>query len=790
MNYSPSLIVLGLLLFFGKANAQKEITLNGSISDANTNTRLDGVNIYFQDLNTGTSTDSNGSYSITLPAGKHKIIYTFLGYATTIRQVEVSSDTIYNITLSKSSESLDEIILKPILHPLELGNPQMINTLSSEEIKKLPVVLGEADVIKSLLLLPGVTNLGEGSSGFNVRGGSADQNLVLLDQASLFGDSHLFGFFSVVNSDAIQNLKLYKGGIPTKYGGRASSVLAITQKTGNKNHLKGQGGIGVISSRLQVDGPLKKGKSSFLVSGRSSYAHLFLKLTDNPNSGYFYDLNTKWDVNLNENNSLFFSGYFGRDVFNVNNSFKNKYGDGVAALQWDHQFSDRLKSNLYITYSDYYFGLTLDFIGFNYKNGINKFNFKYDFEHELSKNFTLNYGVQTRHLTFNPGYIEPSRENSGIVTKQFSKKHAWENDLYLQADQNLSKKLAVTYGFRLSNFNRLGQSVLNHYKNDDPIQFNEDLQVYEKAPIISTSAESKTKIMRNFWNLEPRFSLAYQFNEKSSFKANYQRITQYIQKLSNTSAPTPFDIWTPSGKYIQPIKADQWALGYFRRLEALGLNLETELFYKNIQHKINYVDGADLITNEAIEQVILDGKARAYGLELLLRKTEGKFTGMLSYTLSRTEQKTPGRTAEEPGINQGNWYNNAWDKTHDISLTGNFRINKKWALNAAFVFQTGRPITYPTSQYVYDSHIVPNYGKRNAQRLPSFHHLDISATLTPKANKNRNWKGEWIFGIYNIYDRKNTASLTFAENEDTRINEATRLSIFGIIPSVTYNFKF
>jgi hypothetical protein len=685
---------------------------------------------------------------------------------------------------------LDEIVIKETPNKKTRKELTMsVNRIDAETIKKIPAVLGEKDVIKSLLLLPGVTNSGEGSGGINVRGGAGDQNLILLDDAILFNESHLFGFFSIFNPDAVSKLDLYKGGIPSNFGGRVSSVIDITQKTGSFTDLKAEGGVGVVSSRLLVEGPIQKNKSSFLVAGRTSYAHLFLKLVDNPNSAYFYDLNTKLSFLLNENNSIYFSGYFGRDVFNINDSFKNTYGNAFANFQWEHDFSEELNSDLSLIYSDYYFGLTLDFIGFNWNSGIKNFNLKYNLEHQVSEDIQLNYGLQSIYYLFNPGYIEPSSEDSGITQDQLTKKYAVENSVYLQADQKLGA-FQFGYGLRLNQFLRLGQKEINRYENNSPLLFNEELQIYEEAPITETYSVSKSKVTETFTNLEPRLSASYSFNKNELIKANYQRINQYIHLLSNSNAPTPLDIYTPSGRYVKPQQGDQVSLGYANSFQNSKYTLEAETFYKTVKNRIDYVDGAELIANDAIEQVILNGESRAYGLEFLFRKNTGDFTGWLSYTLSKSEQKTPGRTPAETGINNGDWYNTGWDKTHDISIVGSYEYSKKWSFNASFVYQTGRPTTYPLSFYKFGGFNIPNYGERNSNRLPAFHHLNISATLSPKKNKDRKWKTEWIFSIYNLYNRKNAASINFSKNDDTGNNEATRLAIFGIIPSVSYNFKF
>jgi len=742
-------------------------------------------------LNTGVVTNEYGFYSLKVPEGTYDLVISYLGFQTITERITISSQTNLNFKLKESSEFLDEIVISQRSDGLNIKKPEMsLNKLSINTIQKMPVIFGEVDVIKSLLMLPGVSNAGEGSSGFNVRGGAVDQNLILLDEATIYNSSHLFGFFSVFNPDAIKDLKLYKGGIPAKYGGRVSSVLDIYQRDGNSREFKMQGGIGAISSRLLAEGPIVKDKGSFLIAGRSSYAHLFLKFTDNENSAYFYDLNTKLSYRLDDKNKLLFSGYFGRDVFSLSRNFKNTYGNTVLNLRWNHIFSDNIFSNLSVIYSDYYYGLTLGFVGFNWDSGIKNLNLKYDFDHYLNDTFQLKYGLQNTYYDFNPGEIEPIDETSGINYFKLNNKYALESAVYFSAEHNISEKLSAEYGLRYSGFYRIGRDELSIYENDSPVVYNEDRDIYEEAEPIGTQTYESGKIISSFGNFEPRFSIAYSFNDNQSIKASYNRMAQYLHLISNTSSPTPLDVWTPSGPFIDPQILDQYAFGYFRNFQDGIYSLETETFYKKIKNRIDYVNGANLIANNNIERVILNGKSRAYGLEVLFRKNEGRFTGWLAYTLSRAEQKTPGRTPVETGINGGDWYKSNYDKTHDVSITASYEASKKWEFNANFSFQTGLPSTFPTAQYSYENITVPVYAPRNSNRLPAYHRLDLSANYNPKISSEKDFRSSWSFGIYNVYNRKNAYSLTFRENSDTGVNEAVRLSLFGIIPSVTYNFSF
>ena len=792
MNFKIHLLVIVSCFFIGSGLfAQERFTLSGTVSDLKNNETLIGVTVVITELKTGTTTNEYGFYSISLPKGTYTLEISYIGFETVRSTIVLDKNIRNNVSLKESVQLLNEVVLTDRKVRTEIRKPEMsVNKLTIQEIKQLPVLLGEVDIIKSLLTLPGVTSAGEGQSGFNVRGGGADENLILLDEATIYNSSHLFGLFSVFNPDAIKDLKLYKGGIPARFGGRLSSVLDIYQKEGNSKDFHMTGGIGLISSRLLAEGPIVKDRGSFLVAGRGSYAHLFLPLFNNDNSAYFYDLNTKLSYKLNDNNNLFVSGYFGRDVFSLNNTFVNTYGNSVLNFRWNHLFDEKLFSNMSFIYSDYYYGLTLDFVGFNWDSGIKNYNFKYDFKHYLSNKLKLTYGLNSIYYEFNPGKIEPSNENSGINEDQLPKKYAFEGALYLDAEHQISEKIIISYGLRYSLFYRLGNQTINTYENNQAVVFNEAFQIYESADPIGTVSYKKNETIASFDNWEPRLGISYALNDDQSIKASYNRMTQYLHLISNTQSPTPLDVWSPSDNFLKPQLLDQFAIGYFRNFTNDEYSLEVESFYKKIQDRVDYIDGANLIANEAIERVVLNGIGRAYGLEVLFRKNQGKFNGWLAYTLARSEQKVEGRTPEETGINNGEWYRTGFDKLHDISIVGNYNYNEKWRFGANFSFQSGQPLTLPNGQYEYNGITVPSYGLRNESNLPAYHRLDVSATLTPTKNKDRKWQGEWVFGVYNIYNRMNAASITFQQNKETAVNEATRLSIFGFIPSVTYNFKF
>jgi hypothetical protein len=792
-------ILICALLAVSLLQAQNRYTLSGTVSEASSNETLIGVSILVPELSTGAITNEYGFFSLTLPEGTYDVVVTYLGFRDISRQVVLTSNQRIDFKMEEEAEQLEEVVLTEDVERLDIRKPQMsVAALSVETIKSIPVVLGEADVIKSIILLPGVTNAGEASSGFNVRGGAVDQNLILLDEAIIFNSSHLFGFFSVFNPDAIKDIKLFKGGIPARYGGRVSSVLEIFQKEGNSKEFHMSGGIGAVASRLLAEGPIVKDRAAFLVGGRASYAHLFTPLFDIDNRAYFYDLNTKLNYRLDDRNSLFLSGYFGRDLFSISDLFVNTYGNAVVNFRWNHIFSDKLFSNLSLIYSDYYYGLELDFVGFEWDSGIQNFNLKYDLKHYLSDKLQVNYGLNSIYYVFNPGKIIPNSEDSGIVEEQLIKKYANENAVYVDVSHEVTDKISLGYGLRLSQFNRLGQDEFYVYENDNPVNFDPFSLVYQEATPIDTLSSGRGESLADFLNLEPRFSISYAMNDRNSVKASYTRMAQYLHLLSNTSSPTPLDVWTPSGPYVEPQLLDQYALGYFRNSRSGEFSIETEVFYKDVQNRIDYIDGANLIANNAIEQVILNGEARAYGWEFLLRKNTGPLTGWLAYTLSRSEQRTPGRdlglddgrSGIETGINLGEWYSTPYDKTHDITLFANYELTKKWNFNANFTYQTGQPTNYPIGQFQFEGLVVPYFGLRNQERLPDFHRLDIAATYKPANPLGKKFRGEWVFSIYNVYNRMNAASINFRQNQDTGRNEAVRTSIFGIVPSITYNFRF
>lgn len=773
------------------AYSQDKVILSGTIADKASNETLIGATVIVKEAHGSSSiTNAYGFYSITLPKGEYTISVSYLGYEPIEERISLTGNTTKDFYIQEKSKSLDEVVVTANSSRAVISRPEMsVNKLPISVVKKMPAILGEVDVLKSLLQLPGVANAQEGASGFNVRGGSVDGNLVMLDEAIVYNTSHLFGYFSVFNSDVIKDLKLYKGGIPANYGGRVSSVLDIYQKDGNSKEYHATGGIGTVSSRLLIEGPIVKEKSSFVVAGRGTYAHLFLKLANEPNSAYFYDLNAKLNYRINSKNNLFLSGYIGNDLFDMNHAMVNRYGNIFFNARWNHIFSKNVFSNMSVIYSDYEYGLKMKDAGIDWISDIHNYNFKYDFSHHVSNRLSLKYGLNSIYYQFNPGTIRPFDEMSGVHPKQLAKKNALESALYLSTEAKLTDRISLNAGLRLSNFMRLG-GEMNKYLNDEAVIYNPEYRIYEEAAPIEVVGFGSTKKMASFTYLEPRLSIAYSLDNNQSIKIGYNRMCQYIHLISNTASVSPLDIWAPSDNYLKPELADQIALGYFRNFQNDAYSLETEVFYKSIKNKADYIDGAELIAHEAIERVLLNGKGRAYGWEVMFRKNTGKLTGWLSYTLSRAEQKTTGRNAEEPGINNGKWYRANYDKLHSLSLTAAYQLTGKWSLGSTFTFQSGKAATFPNGKYEYMGITIANYGERNAKSLAPYHHLDLSATYVFNPSKKKGWQSELVFSIYNVYNRNNAASYTFGQNTTTGLSEAKKMSIFGIIPGITYNFKF
>ena len=786
-------ILILILCLSSSLFAQDKYTVSGFVKELSSSEELIGSNIVCEDLSIGATTNSYGFYSISLPMGTYSIRYSFIGYQDKVVQVAMTEDKRLDVALELYTEELSEILLQDEAQQKVLSIEMSVNRLETKAVKQLAAVGGEVDIIKSIQLLPGVTSVGEGANGFNVRGGAADENLVLLDEMTLYNASHLFGFFSVFNADAIKDMKLYKGGIPAEYGSRISSVLDVRQKEGNSNFTETSGGIGLISSRLMVEGPLWD-KSSFMVAGRRSYGDLFLALSGDSaisdNKLYFYDLNMKLNSWLGEKDRLFLSSYMGRDAFKFGSLFASSWGNETVNLRWLHLFSDRVVANLSYNFNDYDYLISIlpEGFEFDWQSKIKNHQLKYDVSYFHSNEHRIKGGLSVNKYYFEPGVIEPATDSSSIVTFNMRDKFAYETALFLQDEWKVSDRLLVKAGLRWSSFHRMGADTIVVYKDDAPIRYDSMLGQYVNGEVVDSLFYGPNDVVKSYSNLEPRLSVRYQIDESRSVKASYQKINQYLHLITNASSPTPLDIWAPSGPFIKPLMGQQYALGYFYISDNKKWELSSELYYKNLDNVIDYVDGADLEFNNHLETEILYGQGRAYGLEFMLEKKLGKLTGWMSYTFAKTESLIPGNGLDDPGINHGDWYPNPQDKTHDLSLVAFYKLNPKWSFSSNFVYATGIPTNYPVAKYEYEGIMIPHYsGSRNQERLENYHRLDFAATYKPRGNDLR----EWVFSIYNAYNRKNASSLYFRESIDNSgQTEAVQLSIFPIVPSVSYNFRF
>ncbi len=782
-------------LFFLTVQAQEKYTLSGYGKDITSGESLWGVNIIVGP-NQGTITNDYGFYSITLEKGTHTIEFSSIGFKTITKEITITGDMKFNFEMEEAAATLDEVLITSSKASRNIKSTEMsVATIKATTMKKLPTGLGEVDLVKSIQLLPGVSSVSEGSSGFNVRGGSADQNLVLLDEATIYNASHLLGFFSVFNADAVKDVKLHKGAIPATFGGRLSSVLDIKQREGNTKEFNGELGLGLISSRALVQGPINKGnneegKGSYLLAGRRSYIDLFAPLVDDfkDTKLFFYDINLKVNYNLNDKNRLFLSGYFGRDRFAIDNVFGNTYGNGSTTLRWTSEISDKLFFQASAIYSDYEYEVDVLTSGseFRWKSNIVNYNFKPRLSWFISSGNTLRTGSDFTYYNFNPGEIS-ALNNSSTTPQNFQDKYALEIAPYVDFEHILSDKLSLQYGVRWSNFQRIGKETVSQYANGSPLTYNPTLDLFEENEVIGTTNFGSGDAIKSFNNIEPRISARYLWNKTTSIKASYNRNYQYLHLISNSTSATPLDIWTPSGPYLRPQYSDQFALGYFKTLKNNAYDFSIEAYYKDLRDVTDFVDGADLLFQENIETQVVQGKGRAYGMEFQLNKNSGKLTGWLSYTLAKSERQVL-------GINNNEYYPSNNDQTHELSIVGLYKLNDRWDFGANFVYGSGKPVTYPTGKFEQNGLIVADFEGRNGNRLPAFHRLDLSATLNPKKGGN----GTWIFSVGNVYNRQNAATIFFRERVDeindinipTGQTEASKFSFLGIVPSVTYQFKF
>jgi outer membrane cobalamin receptor len=750
--------------------AQEKFTISGSVRDKATGEELIGANIIVTDLpNTGISANEYGFYSLTLPAGKYKLRSSYIGYEEIVQLITLDKNIKLDWKLS-SGRQLEEVVVKATKEDENITKTTMgTEKLDIQEIAKLPVIFGEKDVLKTIQLLPGIKSAGEGNSGFYVRGGGADQNLILLDEAPVYNASHLLGFFSTFNSDAIKDATIIKGNSPSQYGGRLSSVLDVRMREGNDQEFQTSGGIGLISSRLAVEGPIQKEKSSFMISGRRTYADLFLKASPDFSDTqlYFYDLNAKANYRINENNRIFLSGYFGRDKLGFGEAIGVDWGNKTSTLRWNSILNSKWFSNTSLIYSDYSYEFNISGGENSFKNQsiIKDWNLKQEFQFFPNTKNSWRFGVNSIHHDITPGSLINTDDSKQSTIKDGRK--AWENAIYANNVFSVSPKFTIDYGLRLSTWSILGGTTYNKY---------------DKGIKTDSVVLAENSIGKIYMNLEPRIAFNFILDEKSSIKTGYARNTQNLHLLSNSTSSNPTDQWIGSSYNIKPEIADQFSLGYFRNFADNKYEFSAETYYKSMQNQVDYKNGADINTALDVESELLYGKGRAYGLELFLKKKTGRFTGWASYTLSRTERKID-------GINEGNWYAARQDRTHDLSLVGMYQLTPKWSLSGNFIYYTGNAITFPSGKYEIAGNTAFYYTERNGYRMPNYHRFDLSATYE-KPRKGK-FQSSWNFSLYNVYGRENAYTITFEDNEkDPSRTSAIQTSLFKWVPSVTYNFKF
>ncbi|MDH4473132.1 MAG: TonB-dependent receptor [Fluviicola sp.] len=764
-----------LLLFFSsKTTAQTNWIMSGTITDSLSGETIIGATVAIKENPIiGTASNDYGFYSLSLLEGSFTIVISAFGYHKEEVSIDFKQDKFLDIQLLPEGKMIGEVEINATRSNDNVTSYEMgVERLDLNQIKKIPVLFGEQDIVKTLQLLPGVKSLGEGNGGLYVRGGDNSQNLILLDEAAVYNVNHLLGFFSTFNSDAIKDVTLYKGTAPSEYGGRISSVLDIKMKEGNNQKFHVGGGIGLIASRLNIEGPIVKDKSSFLISGRRTYADLFLKLSSNDavksNKLYFYDLNAKFNYKFNSKNHLYVSGYFGRDVISFADRFGINWGNATGTVRWNHIWGSKLFSNTSLIYSDYDYEVKImrDVDEFSLNSIIKNWNIKQEFQYFRNDKSTFNFGVNSIYHVITPGQVTTSGD-SDIIPIELQDRQALENALYFSNERKIGTRWNMNYGLRLTSFSVLGAG---------------DFYSYTDGEISDTASYKSGEIVKTYVNLEPRFNLSYILNEKSSVKVSYTRNTQNLHLITNSTSSTPTDIWISSSNNVKPEIGDQISAGYFRNFSNDQYQFSTEVYYKAMQNQLDLKNGAEIRANEHIENELLVGKGRAYGLELLLKKKTGKFTGWVGYTLSRTEKQIE-------GINDGNWYAARQDATHDISLVGIFDITKKWSISATWVFNTGNAVTFPSGKYELNGNVEFYYTERNGYRMPTYHRLDLGATRYLK--KSEKFESSLSFSIYNAYGRKNAYTIDFEEDpNDATKTKAVMTYLFTFVPSITYNFKF
>lgn len=751
----------------------QDYKITGLISDERTKEALIGVSISVSEQPTyGTITDTSGKYALDLPKGDYNLRVSYMGYNDKMVKVSVTGNLRQNITLSQSSIALEEVIVTSKRPDANVTDPQSgVTQMEIQQLNKLPVLMGERDVIKSLELTPGVKSAGEGSTGFFVRGGTADQNLIMLDNVSVYNASHLMGFFSTFNSDVLRDVALYKGPIPAQYGERLSAILDVQQRTGDMQDFKVSGGIGLIASKLNLEGPIQKGKSSFLIGARRTYADAIARLSGIEDakkaSLYFYDLNMKLNFILSERDQISVSGYLGRDKMKIRDMAQTGWGNAFANAKWSHTVNNKWFSTTALTYNQYSYDYSMD-LGMSMKGDakIRDYGLKQEFQYEINSNNIWKFGLQSTYHDIAPGNYNLSSDKDNVI--DLHHRYSWENGIYLANQLKLTDKLEVLYGLRLSTFSALGKG--EYYTMNDQKEVTDSIWY------------NSGKFVKTYINLEPRISAVYRLNDASSIKASYSRTTQNMHLLTYVAQGTPFDRWTSSSNTVKPQIADLFTVGYFRNFSNNTYEFSVEAYYKNMKNQLDYKDHAEFNAYDVIETEILSGKGRAYGLELMFKKRIGRLTGWVAYTLSKSEKKID-------GVNKNEWYNSYQDRTHDISVVGIYELNRKWTLSASWVYYTGNAITYPSGKYQIDGKDVMYYAERNGYRAPAYHRLDLGATCLLK--KTAKFESELAFSLYNAYGRRNAYMIQFKTNrDDPSQTSAYRYALFTYVPSISWNFKF
>jgi len=762
---------------FLPAETLKQYTVSGKVTDQSNGEALPGATVFIRELKTGGVTDLYGNYSLTLHEGSYTLVFSYIGYMTREIRVELTANRSLMVELSPHQQELKEVEITSERNDRNVVKPEMSTfRMDIKTIRKIPALMGEVDVIKAIQLLPGVQSVGEGSSGFSVRGGSPDQNLILLDEATVYNASHLMGFFSVFNNDAIRDVKLYKGDIPASYGGRLSSVLDIRMNEGNSKKFEVNGGIGIIASRLTVEGPVWKNRSSFIVSGRRTYADLFLPLSSNKalqnNRLYFYDFNAKINYRINDNNQIFLSGYFGRDVFS--NAFaRMNWGNETATFRWNHLFTNKIFSNFSFLYANYRYFLGTpsgNNTSFEWYSGLRDLGVKGDLSFYLNPSNTIRFGLSSTYHMFYPGKATGTGDQTVITQVEVPDNYGIESGLYGSNEQKLGDHFTIKYGLRFSLFQNIGPGTVFHY-NDQYVA--------------TDSSNYKAGIIYNIsYGIEPRLGILWDFNARHSVKASYARTNQYLQLAQNSTIGTPLDIWFAASPNVKPQLADQVALGYFRNFRRNTIETSVEVYYKWMQHVIDFKDFANLILNNKLEGEIRSGKAWSYGIEFLVRLNEERLNGWISYTWSRTFRQIP-------EINNGLAYPAPYDKPNNLSVVVNYTISPRWSVGATWVYATGAPVTFPTGRAEIGGKIVPIYSDRNQYRYQDYHRLDLSVTFSAKKKTGRKFDWDLNASVYNVYNRHNTWSINFLQDaENPNVTYAEKVYLFGIVPSVTFNFHF